>query len=152
MGNARKDADLKAKNCAFCRIARGEDPDAFILYRNAHCVAFFPDNPATLGHTLLMPRAHVPDIWSLTESEAVHLTQFALKIAPAIRQSCDTDALNIIQSNGHEATQTVWHLHVHLVPRYPNDLMGPLWPEGAPVKLSAKQIIFDRIRSRLDET
>ncbi|WP_211228486.1 HIT family protein [Glycomyces tenuis] len=114
--------------CPFCRIVRGDDPAARLVYQDPHTAAFFPINPATLGHTLVVPRTHIPEIWDLDEESAVLLTQATLLIAHVTRRTFKPDGLNIIQSNGEAASQTVPHLHVHVVPRWKNDAMGDIWP------------------------
>ncbi len=116
-------------DCPFCEIVQREDPDAREVYRDEHVVAFFPTEPAVLGHTMVVPREHVPDIWSLSEEKAAQLARATLRLAGAIREAVHPEGLNVIQSNGEAATQTVFHLHVHLVPRWVGDAMGPIWPE-----------------------
>lgn len=116
-------------SCDFCKIAADEVP-ARIVMRDEHVVAFFPSRPATIGHTLVIPTAHVPDIWALDEPTATILTAATLRVARAIKQAFSPDGLNIIQSNGAAATQTVMHLHVHVVPRWAGDAMGAIWPAG----------------------
>ena len=78
---------------------------------------------------MVVPREHVPDIWSLSEETAGHLASATVRLAGAIREAVHPEGLNVIQSNGEAATQTVFHLHVHLVPRWVGDAMGPIWPE-----------------------
>lgn len=114
--------------CPFCEIVEREDPDVREVYRDEHAVAFFPTEPATLGHTLLVPRAHVTDIWGLPEVSAAHLGAVVVRLARAVRQAVKPEGLSIIQSNGAAATQTVAHLHVHLVPRWEGDALGRIWP------------------------
>ena len=116
-------------DCPFCEIVQREDPDAREVYRDEHVVAFFPTEPAVLGHTMVVPREHVPDIWSLSEEKAAHLARATVRLAGAIREAVHPEGLNVIQSNGEAATQTVFHLHVHLVPRWIGDAMGHIWPE-----------------------
>ena len=116
-------------DCPFCEIVQREDPDAREVYRDEHVVAFFPTEPAVLGHTMGVPREHVPVIWSLSEETAVHLANATVRLAGAIREAVHPEGLNVIQSNGEAATQTVFHLHVPLVPRWDGDAMGPIWPE-----------------------
>ena len=115
------------RDCVFCRIVSGDDP-AEIVYADDRTLAFLPLHPAAVGHTLLVPRAHVRDLWGLSESEAHHLTSALLVLAPAIRRALSPDGLNVVNSAGAAATQTVFHLHVHLVPRWHGDSFGPLWP------------------------
>lgn len=116
-------------DCAFCEIVRCDDPHVREVYRDEHVVAFFPTEPAVLGHTMVVPREHVPGIWSLPEETAAHLARATVRLAAAVRLAVEPEGLNIIQSNGEVATQTVFHLHVHLVPRWAGDAVGPIWPE-----------------------
>lgn len=115
-------------SCEFCEIAARESPDTREVYRTVDVVAFFPLQPATLGHTLLIPRRHVPDIWGLDDQLAAELGRQTLRLATAIRHAMYPQGLNIIQSNGVAATQTVRHLHVHVVPRWHGDAIGRIWP------------------------
>lgn len=132
-------------DCPFCEIVQRDDPDAREVYRDEHVVAFFPTDPAVLGHTMLVPREHVPDVWSLSEETASHLARATVRLAGAVREAVEPEGLNIIQSNGEAATQTVFHLHVHLVPRWEGDAMGPIWPEETDYSETDK----DRMQGRL---
>lgn len=114
-------------DCPFCEIVRREE-DAREVFRTDTVVAFFPSEPATLGHTLLIPRAHVPDIWELGPDLAAELGRQTLVLANAVKRAIQPDGLNIIQSNGAAATQTVMHLHIHVVPRFATDELGRIWP------------------------
>ncbi|MFD0366304.1 HIT family protein [Nocardia sp. GCM10030253] len=116
--------------CSFCAIVGGEDPNVREIYRDANVVAFFPLEPATHGHTLVVPVRHVPEAWGLRDDELLPLSIATMKVARAIRDGLSPDGLNIIQSNGHAATQTIGHVHVHLVPRWYNDRMPAIWPPG----------------------
>ncbi|WP_297751106.1 HIT domain-containing protein [uncultured Tessaracoccus sp.] len=120
---------IEPYDCSFCEIVQREDPHAREVYRDAHVVGFFPTEPAVLGHTLIVPKAHVSDIWSLSEKSAAHLASATIRLAGAIREAVHPEGLNVIQSNGTAATQSVFHLHVHLVPRWDADAMGSIWPK-----------------------
>ncbi len=87
-------------------IAEREDLDARVIYRDDHVVAFFPDDPATLGHTLVVPRKHVPDIWMIDEVSAGRVAAVSVKIADLIRGVLDPRGLNVrTQAKGrHEKT------------------------------------------------
>lgn len=132
-------------SCPFCAIIMGEGW-AREIYRDDHTVAFFPLQPATLGHTLVVPRRHIPDIWGLPEADAACLARAVLRVATALRTAVASDGLNIIQSSGAAATQTVPHLHVHLVPRWAADAMGPIWPAKPP---SHSPQALDNLRDKL---
>lgn len=137
--------------CPFCEIVQREDPDAREVYRDEHVVAFFPTEPAVLGHTLIVPREHVSDIWSLSEETAAHLASATVRLAGTIREAVHPEGLNVIQSNGEAATQTVFHLHVHLVPRWDGDAMGPIWPEETDYSETAKDEMQQRVRTAIRE-
>lgn len=132
-------------SCPFCAIIMGEGW-ARVVYRDDYAVAFFPLQPAALGHTLVVPRRHIPDIWELPEQTAAHLSRTVLRVAAALRAAVTPDGLNIIQSSGAAATQTIPHLHTHLVPRWAADAMGPIWPAKPP---SHPPQVLDDLRDTL---
>ncbi|MEU7715906.1 HIT domain-containing protein [Micromonospora chalcea] len=133
--------------CPFCEIVQRRDPDTREIYRNEHVVAFFPLEPATLGHTLVIPRQHIPDIWSLDAETASHLARATLGLSRAIRRATEPEGLNVIQSNGAAATQSVFHLHVHIVPRWANDQLGRIWPPETSYSETQKDEVWERIRN-----
>lgn len=134
-------------DCPFCEIVQRDDPDAREVYRDEHVVAFFPTEPAVLGHTMVVPRRHVADIWELDEDTAGYLARATVRLAGAIREALHPEGLNVIQSNGEAATQTVFHLHVHLVPRWDGDAMGPIWPEETDYTEEEKDDVLMRVRT-----
>lgn len=136
---------MTAISCPFCAIIMGEGW-AREIYRDDHTAAFFPLRPATLGHTLVVPRRHIPDIWELPEAYAARLSRAVLRVAAALRAAVTPDGLNIIQSSGAAATQTVPHLHIHLVPRWAADAIGPIWPAKPP---SHPPQVLDNLRDKL---
>ncbi len=135
--------------CPFCEIVENEDPDAREVYRDSGAVAFFPIEPATLGHTLLVPRIHVPDIWDLPEEIAAHLGIVSVRLATAIRRAVAPEGLNVIQSNGAAATQTVPHLHIHLVPRWTGDAVGRIWPPETHYSKEQKDDVWDSLKTEM---
>ncbi|AQP46107.1 HIT family protein [Tessaracoccus flavus] len=137
---------MNKDGCPFCEIVLRDDPDAREVYRDEYVVAFFPTEPAVLGHTMVVPRKHVADIWKLDEETAGHLARATVRLAGAIREALHPEGLNVIQSNGEAATQTVFHLHVHLVPRWDGDAMGPIWPEGTDYSEAGKDDTLVRVR------
>jgi histidine triad (HIT) family protein len=133
-------------DCPFCRIVEGLDYEARVIYRDEHVVAFFPTEPATLGHTLVVPRSHIPNIWALDDNTAGVLAKATLRIASAVRRAVHPEGLNVIQSNGEAATQTVPHLHIHVVPRWHGDEVGPIWPPETHYTEGQKNEAWDAIR------
>ena len=116
------------------------------MFRTDSLIAFFPTEPATLGHTLLVPRAHVRDIWAVSEDLASELGRWTVTLAGAVKRAMNPDGLNVIQSNGAAATQSVMHLHVHVVPRWENDQVGRIWPPETHYSEGAKDEAWEALR------
>ena len=134
-------------SCVFCRIVAGEAP-AHAVYEDERTLAFMDINPATDGHTLVVSKRHVRDLWSLPEEEGTAVWRSARRVALALREGLRPDGLNILQSNGSAALQTVFHYHVHLIPRYEGDgIHVPLM--RAPGDRSRLAEFADRIRAGL---
>ncbi len=135
--------------CDFCDIARGEDP-AWFLYEQDATVAFLPLKPVVEGHTLVVPREHVTNLWELDRALAGDLIQSIVKIAGAIHRALAPDGLNLIQSNGEAASQSVFHVHFHLVPRWKGDKMGEIWPPSPAMSVERKAETVESLRTALD--
>lgn len=131
--------------CPFCKIVRGET-GARIVFQDSDVLAFFPNDPATLGHTLVIPRKHVRDVWALDPSDAAPLWEATQELALAVRRAVDPDGLNIINSAGKAATQTVLHMHIHVVPRWYGDPIGDIWPPKEPYNPVMKDQVLDDIQ------
>lgn len=119
-------------NCAFCAIARGQGDDTEVIASGADWVAFFPLSPATTGHTLVIPRAHIRDLWHADPMLACSLTAAAVQVGQAIEMALKPEGMNLITSAGQAAEQSVFHLHLHVVPRWASDDIGPIWPKEDP--------------------
>jgi histidine triad (HIT) family protein len=104
-------------NCIFCRIAAGDAP-ATVVHRDARCVAFATIEPLEPGHLLLAPRGHVRDIYDLSPDLGAHLFGVATGLARAMREVFKPDGLTLRQNTGDAGGQTVFHFHIHLVPRF----------------------------------
>jgi histidine triad (HIT) family protein len=133
-------------DCEFCRIIRREEP-ARIVCESDVALAFFPLKPAALGHTLVVPKKHVRDLWSVDELLAAELMRTAVRVAKAIRDALNPDGMNLISSVGDAAAQTVFHLHLHLVPRWEHDHIGNIWPPSEPWSETVKDEVADLIRA-----
>jgi diadenosine tetraphosphate (Ap4A) HIT family hydrolase len=133
-------------DCPFCAIARGENRSTIIVCEGETWVAFFPLKPATAGHTLLIPRRHVPDLWSVDPALAAELMNAAVRVGRAIETALTPDGMNLITSSGAEAEQTIYHLHLHLLPRYRDDGFDDIWPPKRDLPGLDLEGIADRIR------
>jgi histidine triad (HIT) family protein len=118
-------------DCPFCAAGAGRAVTP-VVYEDDDALALFPKSPAALGHTLVVPRRHIPDIWALDPAGARSLTDTVLRVAHALRRALRPDGLNVITSAGAAASQTVFHVHVHLVPRWHGDTFGDIWPRPGP--------------------
>ncbi len=107
-------------DCIFCKIAAGQIPSATI-YEDNNFRVFLDINPATKGHCLIVPKEHFDNIYDLDAETAGKLFSLATMISRALKKTLNCDGLNIVQNNGLVAGQTVFHFHMHLVPRYEND-------------------------------
>ena len=103
-------------DCIFCRIVRGEAP-AHRVDEDALTLAFMDAFPVTDGHTLVITKAHYPDIFATSESALAAVASMSHRIAAAIRAALAPDGLMVFQLNGAAAMQTVFHYHMHLMPR-----------------------------------
>jgi histidine triad (HIT) family protein len=116
-----------AENCIFCKIVEGKIPCAKV-YEDEHVFAFLDISQVTKGHTLVIPKAHTQDVFSLESESAAHVFAAVPKIANAIKAQYNPAGLNILNNNGEKAGQTVFHFHIHLIPRYgENDGFGAVW-------------------------
>lgn len=133
--------------CPFCAIIAG-DEDAIVVGEWPDAIAFFPKEPATIGHTLVVPRVHIADIWGVSSSLGHKLSDNVLEMAHRLRKALSLVGMNVINSAGSVASQTVDHLHVHLVPRYQDDTMGNIWPEFSRVSTAEITLAASLIRSQ----
>lgn len=137
-------------SCPFCAIIVGSAP-ARVVAETATSVSFLPDVPAVLGHVLVVPRDHVRDLWDLDDEHARALGADVLATARTVRRALQPEGLNIIQSNGTAAGQSVLHLHVHVVPRTTGDRMPELWPADAHWDIAQLDSIAHALRAATSE-
>ncbi len=112
-------------SCIFCRIVAGEIPGE-VVARDAGGVAFLDVQPLADGHTLVVPRAHVPTIEALEPDAADALFRLVRRLADPVRRAVDAAGTTIGVNNGEASGQTVPHVHVHIVPRWPDDGAGSI--------------------------
>lgn len=113
-------------DCIFCKIVAGELPAA-VVASDERAVAFLDINPATRGHTLVIPRAHVQDIHEIDSEDLAAATALAQTIAGRARERLGADGVNLLHSSGSAAWQTVFHFHIHVIPRYLGDPLRLPW-------------------------
>ena len=114
-------------NCIFCKIIAGEIPSVKI-YEDEHVFAFMDIMPLSKGHTLLIPKTHRESVYDLAPEEAANLFAVAPKIAKAINETFQPAGMNLLNNNGAKAGQSVFHFHLHFIPRYgESDGFGAKW-------------------------
>ena len=114
-------------NCIFCSIIKGDIPCAKV-YEDEHVLAFLDLSQVTKGHTLVIPKVHKENVYELTPDIAKHIFEAVPKIANAIKAEYNLIGLNILNNNGEHAGQSVFHFHMHLIPRYgKGDGFGAVW-------------------------
>ena len=104
-------------NCIFCKIIDGTVPSAKI-YEDEHVYVFMDIMPLTKGHVLMIPKVHVENLYGMSEEQASRLFAVAPKIANALKDKFKPAGMNLLQNNGAPAGQSVFHFHLHFIPRY----------------------------------
>ena len=117
------------ENCIFCKIANGEIPAA-TLYEDEDFRVILDLGPASKGHALILPKSHASNIYELPDELAGKAMILAKKMASKMTDALKCDGFNIVQNNGEPAGQTVFHFHMHLIPRYQGDNVGLTWTPG----------------------
>ena len=117
------------ENCIFCKIANGEIPSA-TLYEDEDFRVILDLGPASKGHALILPKTHAANIYEISDEMAAKAMVLAKKMASKLTEVLNCYGFNIVQNNGEAAGQTVFHFHMHLIPRYKNDGVGIQWKPG----------------------
>ncbi len=140
-------SQIEPDSCAFCAIARGDDPSVEVVCQDERWIAFFPHDPATPGHTLIIPRKHIADLWQAEPALGAELMIAVIRVGRAINASLKPDGMNLITSAGTVAEQSVFHLHLHVVPRWRRDGFGNIWPPSKKYTDAQIENVAGRIRA-----
>ncbi len=116
---------MKDSDCIFCKLANGDIPTN-VIYEDDDFTVILDASPATKGHALILPKEHYANIYELPDDVAAKVMPLAKKLAAHMTDVLHCDGFNIVQNNGEVAGQTVFHFHVHLIPRYKGgaDILG----------------------------
>ena len=115
--------------CIFCGIIAGDVPGQ-IVDSDEHTLAFMDINPATRGHALVVPRTHSADLFEVSDEDLSHTMLAARRLAGRMREVLEPDGFNLLNSCGSAAWQTVFHFHIHVIPRYEDDPLKLPWVPG----------------------
>ena len=126
-----------ADDCIFCAIAAGEGP-AEVVQEDEHTVAFMDINPWTRGHALVIPRNHSRNLYDIGDEDLARTMAAAKRLAVRMRDALGCDGINLINSTEPAAWQTVFHFHVHVIPRYEDD---PLRLPGSPMDVDQDELV-----------
>lgn len=120
---------MKNDNCIFCKIAAGDIPSATI-YEDADFRVILDIEPASKGHALILPKEHYANLYELPDELASKAMIVAKKVIARMTEVTGCAGYNVLQNNGAAAGQTVFHYHMHLIPRYENDDVTITWEHG----------------------
>ena len=127
---------MKDENCIFCKIANGEIPST-TLYEDEMFRVILDLGPASRGHALILPKEHFKDVCELDEKTAAKVLPLGAKIGAAMKKSLGCTGFNLVQNNGTSAGQTVFHFHMHIIPRDEN---GPAMVDWTPGKAEPEEL------------
>lgn len=122
---------MKKDDCIFCKLANGDIPTNTI-YEDEDFRVILDASPAAPGHALILPKNHASNLFEADDALLAKALPLAKKVAQAIQEEFHCDGINIQQNNGLAAGQTVFHFHIHVIPRYENDGLGITWPQTSP--------------------
>lgn len=122
---------MKDEKCIFCKLANGDIPTRSI-YEDEDFNVILDNGPATKGHALILPKNHYANLYELPDETAAKVMILAKKMATEMTEKLGCDGFNLVQNNGETAGQTVFHFHLHLIPRYQDDHQRILWNPTEP--------------------
>ena len=134
-------------DCIFCKLANGEIPTA-TLYEDDDFRVILDQGPATKGHALIKTKKHYANIYELPEELAARAMVLAKRMAGTMTEALNCDGFNLVQNNGEAAGQTVFHFHMHLIPRYNNDHAGITWNPGT-LEEDVKEEILAAVKEKI---
>lgn len=116
-------------NCIFCKIIAGEIPSSTV-YEDNDFKVIMDIFPAAKGHMIILPKKHAENLFELEEDTVSKALLVAKKVAAALKEELGCDGVNLLQNNGEAAGQTVFHFHIHVIPRYKDDQVRLAWSNG----------------------
>ncbi|NLP17149.1 MAG: HIT domain-containing protein [Clostridiales bacterium] len=116
-------------NCIFCKIISGDIPSS-VLYEDEDFKVIMDISPASRGHAIILTKKHFENLYEIDDEVAKKVLVVAKKVAKAMKKELNCDGLNLLQNNGEDAGQSVFHIHFHLIPRYKGDSVKLKWVPG----------------------
>ena len=131
---------MKKDDCIFCKLANGDIPTN-VVYEDDTFTVIMDASPATKGHSLILPKNHFANLYELDEETTSKTLVLAKKMATHMTEKLGCDGFNIVQNNGETAGQTVFHFHMHLIPRYKDDAQKIGWNPTSPSAEAQSEIL-----------
>lgn len=132
--------------CVFCAIVAGRSP-AEVIYQDDHCLAFLDIAPIARGHTLVVPRLHRADLTDIGADKGAHLMRAAIAVAATLQNRLEPAGMNLMHATGPVAGQTVFHFHLHVLPRYTGGELHVAFPQRALADAEELAAVASIIRS-----
>jgi len=117
---------VQEEGCIFCKIVNGEIPSTTV-YEDTEFKVILDKFPANIGHMLVIPKKHIENIFKISDEEAARVFAVVSEMAKKMQKNLEFEGLNIVQNNGSIAGQSVFHFHIHLIPRYKGDGVNITW-------------------------
>ena len=136
---------MRYENCIFCKIANGDIPAA-TLYEDENFKVILDLGPASKGHALILPKEHYRNLLDMPEEKVAAAFILAKRMVVKMKEVLHCEGLNVVQNNEPAAGQTVFHFHIHLIPRYEGDQVGLLWKAGT-LTVEVKEEIINKFRN-----
>ncbi len=136
-----------SERCVFCQIA-GKKAPASVVYEDKSILVFMDIRPVNEGHTLTIPKKHYVDIFDTPEEVLAQMYKVSKVVASAVKKATGADGLSIVQQNGSAAGQDIFHIHVHIIPRFEGQKM-PRFSELVSVSREALDEVAEKIRKQL---
>ena len=127
-------------DCIFCMIANGEIPSA-TLYEDEDFRVILDLGPASKGHALILPKEHYANLFEMPDELLAKAIAVAKKVGKKLADVTEADGLNLVQNNGEAAGQSVFHFHMHLIPRHNSDGALPLWKPGTLTEEDREELV-----------
>ena len=131
---------MKDSSCIFCKLANGEIPSK-TLYEDEDFRVILDLGPATKGHALILPKEHFANLYEISDDIAAKTLVLAKKMATAMTKAFKCEGFNLVQNNGEVAGQTVFHFHMHMIPRYKGDTAKITWTQGTVTENELEDIV-----------
>lgn len=131
---------MRDENCIFCKLANGDIPTA-TLYEDDDFRVILDASPASKGHALILPKEHYANLYELDDEVAAKVLVLAKKMITKLTDILGCDGYNIVQNNGEAAGQTVFHFHLHMIPRWKEDGVGIEWKMGELTDVDKEELV-----------